>query len=91
VREYLEMLNDAAFGGTTPVAPRRINLAGPVSCWTAATREAAFYAYGTNYLIEIDHAVTVDVEAMTQVRQAEVVAQPRMIERTQQRFGIWLR
>jgi hypothetical protein len=30
-----------------------------------------------------------DVEATTAVRQAEVTAQRRMIERTQERFGIW--
>ncbi len=31
----------------------------------------------------------VDVEATTSVRQAEVTAQRRMIDRTQERFGIW--
>ena len=31
----------------------------------------------------------VDVEATTSVRQAEMTAQRRMIERTQERFGIW--
>ena len=35
------------------------------------------------------HAVIVDVEATTSVRQAEVTAQRRMIERTQDRFGLW--
>ena len=89
VREYLEVLDDAAFGGSTPVVPKRINLTDPASRWTAATRERAFYAYSTNYLIDLDHAVIVDVEATTSVRQAEVTAQRRMIERTQARFGIW--
>jgi len=89
VREYLDVLDDAAFGGATPVTPKRINLTDPASRWTAATREAAFYSYSTNYLIDLDHAVIVDVEATTSVRQAEVTAQRRMIERTQERFGIW--
>ena len=31
----------------------------------------------------------VDVETTTSVRKAEVTAQRRMIERTQERFGIW--
>jgi hypothetical protein len=70
------VLDDAAFGGTTPVTPRRINLTDPASRWTAATREAAFYSYSTNYLIDLDHAVIVDVEATTSVRQAEVTARP---------------
>ena len=74
VREYLEVLDDAAFGGATPVTPKRINLTDPASRWTAATREAAFYSYSTNYLIDLDHAVIVDVEATTSVRQAEVTA-----------------
>ena len=89
VREYLEVLDDAAFGGATPVTPKRINLTDPAARWTAATREAAFYSYSTNYLIDLDHAVIVDVEATTSVRQAEVTAQRRMIERTQERFGLW--
>jgi transposase len=88
VREYLDVLDDAAFGGATLVLPKRIALTDPASRWTAATRERAFYAYSTNYLIDLDHAVIVDVEATTSVRQAEVTAQRRMIERTQDRFGI---
>jgi hypothetical protein len=80
VREYPEVLDDAAFGGATLVTPKRINLTDPAARWTAATREAAFYSYSTNYLIDLDHAVIVDVEATTSVRQAEVTAQRRMIE-----------
>jgi transposase len=89
VAEYLEVLDDAAFGGSTPVPPKRINITDPAARWTAATRERAFYAYSTNYLIDLDHAVIVDVEATTAIRQAEVLAQRRMIERTQDRFGLW--
>jgi hypothetical protein len=33
--------------------------------------------------------VIVDVEASTAIRQAEVTAQRTMIDRTQERFGIW--
>jgi hypothetical protein len=51
--------------------------------------ERAFFAYCTNYLIDLKRAVIVDVEATTAVRQAEVTAQQRMIDRTQQRFGLW--
>ena len=54
-------IDDAAFGGATPVEPKRINLTEPAARWTAATREAAFYSYSTNYLIDLDHAVIVDV------------------------------
>ncbi|MGC6331833.1 transposase [Rhizorhabdus sp. FW153] len=89
VREYLAVLDDAAFGGATPVAPRQLAVADPAARWTAASRERAFFAYSTNYLIDLDNAVIVDVEATTAVRQAEVTAQRRMIERSHARFGLW--
>jgi transposase len=89
VREYLAVLDDAAFGAATPVVPKQLAVADPAARWTAASRERAFFAYSTNYLIDLDHAVIVDVEATTAVRQAEVTAQRRMIERTQERFGLW--
>jgi len=89
VREYLAVLDDAAFGGATPVPPKQLAVADPAARWTAATRERAFFAYSTNYLIDLEHAVIVDVEATTSIRQAEVMAQRRMIDRVQTRLGLW--
>jgi len=89
VREYLEVLDEAAFGGATPVTPKFISIADPASRWTGANGGLAFFAYCTNYLIDLKHAVIMDVEATTAVRQAEVTAQRRMLDRTQERFGIW--
>jgi transposase len=89
VREYLAVLDDAAFGAATPVVPKQLAPTDPAARWTAASRERAFFAYSTNYLIDLDHAVIVGVEATTSVRQAEVTAQRRMIERAQERFGLW--
>jgi transposase len=89
VREYLAVLDDAAFGAATPVVPKFISHADPGSRWTGANGGLAFFAYCTNYLIDLKHAVIVDVEATTAVRQAEVTAQQRMIDRTQERFGLW--
>ena len=89
VREYLAVLDDAAFGAATPVVPKFLAPADPASRWTCAHGGQAFYAYSTNYLIDLKHAVIVDVEATTAVRQAEVTAQRRMIERAQERFGLW--
>src|SRR3984893_2824694 len=89
VQEYLSVLDDAAFGGATPVVPKFISHADPASRWTGANGGLAFFAYCTNYLIDLKHAVILDVEATTAVRQAEVTAQRRMIDRTQERFGLW--
>src|SRR5438105_11378641 len=89
VREYLAVLDDAAFGAATPVMPKFISSADPASRWTGANGGLAFFAYCTNYLIDLKHAVILDVEATTAIRQAEVTAQQRMIDRTQERFGLW--
>ncbi len=88
-REYLAVLDEAAFGGATPVVPKFISAADPASRWTGADGGLAFFAYCTNYLIDLKHAVIMDVEATTAVRQAEVTAQRVMLDRTQERFGIW--
>ena len=88
-REYLAVLDEAAFGGATPVVPKFISGSDPASRWTGANGGLAFFAYCTNYLIDLKHAVIMDVEATTAVRQAEITAQRVMLDRTQQRFGIW--
>src|SRR5580692_8569139 len=75
VREYLAVLDDAAFGAATPVVPKFISSADPASRWTGANGGLAFFAYCTNYLIDLKHADIVDVEATTAIRQAEVTAQ----------------
>ena len=89
VREYLAVLDDAAFGAATPVVPKFVSPADPAARWTGANGGLAFFAYCNNYLIDLKHAVIVDVEATTAIRQAEVTAQQRMIDRTQERFGLW--
>jgi transposase len=89
VDEYLAVLDDAAFGAATEVAPKFISPADPAARWTGAHGGQAFFAYSTNYLIDTDHAIIVDVEATTAIRQAEVLAAKRMIERAMERFDLY--
>ena len=42
-----------------------------------------------NYLVDIENAIIVDVEATTAIRQAEVLAAKRMIERSMERFELY--
>ena len=86
VKEYLAVLDDAAFGGATSVEPKFVSPTDPAARWTAAAGGPAFYAYADNYLIDLKHAVILDVEATTAVRQAEVTAAKTMITRTADRF-----
>lgn len=93
VREYLDTLDEAAFGAATPVVPKFTAHSDPASQWTAARKGPAFFAYSDNYLIDTDHGIIMDVEATRSVRQAEVGSARRMLDRTEQRFGIrpdWL-
>ena len=80
---------DAAFGAATEVTPKFISPADPAARWTGAHGGQAFFAYSTNNLIDVQHAVIVDVEATTAIRQAEVLAARRMIERSMDRFGLY--
>ena len=89
VQEYLAVLDDAAFGAATEVTPKFISPADPAARWTGAHGGQAFFAYSTNYLIDVDNAIIVDVEATTAIRQAEVLAAKRMIERSMERFALY--
>jgi transposase len=88
VDEYLAVLDDAAFGAATPVTPKFISPADPAARWTGAHGGLAFFAYSANYLVDLDNAIVVDVEATTAIRQAEVTAAKRMIDRTKERFDL---
>src|ERR1700756_5147221 len=89
VAEYLAVLDDAAFGAATPVTPKYISLSDPASRWTAAQAGPASFAYCTNYLIDLDHAVIVDAEPSAAVRQGELAACRTMVERSNQRLGLY--
>jgi radical SAM protein with 4Fe4S-binding SPASM domain len=88
VAEYLAVLDDAAFGGATPVEPKFVSPTDPAARWTAASGGPAVYAYADNYLIDLKNAVIMDVEATTAVRQAEVTAAKTMLDRTAAQHGV---
>jgi hypothetical protein len=88
VREYLDVLDDEAFGAASEVKPKFTAHADPASQWTAARKGPAFFAYSDNYLIDTDHGIIMDVDASRSIRQAEVGAMRKMIDRTDERFGL---
>jgi transposase len=56
VREYLEALeesNPSSDLADATTAPKNISLTDPAARWTAAPGGPAFYAYSTNYLIDL--------------------------------------
>ena len=88
VKDYVERLDDAAFGAASDVVPKFVSPSDPASQWTGTHKGPAFFAYADNYLIDTKHTVIVDVEASRAIRPAEVGAARTMIERTEERFGM---
>lgn len=88
VREYLETLDDAAFGAASPVKPKFTSHSDPASQWTGARGGPAYFAYSANYLIDTDNAVILDVEATRSIRQAEVAAVQTMVDRVSETFDL---
>jgi transposase len=84
VREYLDALDDA----NETVTRKNISFTDPAASWTAGPGGPAFYAYSTNYLIDVKAGIVMDVEATTANRAEEVEATRAMIERVESRFGL---
>ena len=88
VREYLDTLDEAAFGAASEVQPKFTSHSDPASQWTAARKGPAFFSYSDNYLIDTDHGVIIDVEATRSIRQAEVGSTKTMLDRVRDKFGM---
>src|SRR5262247_1423539 len=80
----------AGLGDEDPTADRKppkvISPTDPCSAWTAKANKRVQFGYGLNYLIDIEHAVIVDVEATPARTYDEVAATKTMLERTEQRL-----
>src|SRR5271170_3562583 len=88
VREYLDTLDEAAWGAASKVAPKFISPSDPAAQWTGAHKGHAFFAYSDNYLIDLKAAIIIDVEATRASRRAEVGAAQTMLDRTEACFGL---
>src|SRR4029450_7263318 len=60
----------------------------PCSAWTAKANKRVQFGYGLNYLIDIENAVIVDVEATPARAYDGVAATKTMIKRTDERLGL---
>jgi transposase len=85
VREYLEAIDE---DNTQTKSTRKISPTDPAASYTAAPVGPAFYAYSTNYLIDTDHGIIMDVEPSTANRTQEAESTRTMINRVEDRFGV---
>jgi len=88
VREYLQALD----GEHSPVNPDRkpkaLSPTDPTAAWTARGRNKIMFGYSLNYLIDMENAVIVDVEATPTRISKEVEATETMIDRASKAFNL---
>jgi transposase len=87
VAEFLTALDDED-GNADRKLPKVISPVDPCSAWTAKANKRVQFGYGLNYLIDIENAVIVDVEATPARTYDEVAATKTMITRTEERLGL---
>jgi hypothetical protein len=81
VREYLAALDEKAEPSPDRKPPKVISPSDLSSAWTATANKGVPFGYGLNYLIDIDNAVIVDVEATPARAYDEVAATKTMLDR----------
>ena len=88
VREYLDILDDAAFGRQALWSRSSYITRTQPHNGAALAVAPAYFAYSTNYLIDTDSAVILDIEPTRSIRQAEVDFVETMIDRVQKVHGL---
>jgi len=88
VVEYLAALDETAEPNPDRKIPKVISPSGPTSAWEAKANKRVQFGYGLNYLIDIENAVIVDVEATPARTYDEVAATKTMINRTEACFDL---
>ena len=85
VREYLIALDK---NNSTGTLPKSISPTDPAARLTGAPGGPAFYAYSTNYLIDLKAGIIVDAEATPAYRTDEVNSTRTMVNRVEDRFDM---
>jgi IS5 family transposase len=78
VAEFLSSLDDEGSDADRKL-PKVISPTDPCSAWTAKANKRVQFGYGLNYMIDLEHAVIVDVEATPARTYDEVAATRTMI------------
>ena len=68
--------------------PKHVSTTDPSATWTAAPGGPAFFAYCTNYLIDLQAGIVVDVEASSVNKTTGVDGTKAMIERVEEKYDM---
>jgi transposase len=88
VQEYLAALESDNPPVNPDQPPKALSPSDPAAAWTTRGRHKVMFAYSLNYLIDLENAVVLDVEATPTRISKEVDATETMIERVGERFAL---
>jgi hypothetical protein len=88
VSDYLAALESENPPINPKQKPKAMSPTDPTAAWTTRGRHKVMFGYSLNYLIDMENAVILDVEATPTRLSKEVDATETMIERTEQRFAL---
>jgi transposase len=88
VRDYLAALESDNPPINPDQPPKALSPSDPAAAWTTRGRHKVMFGYSLNYLIDMENAVVLDVEATPTRISKEVDATETMIERTEERFAL---
>ena len=83
VREYLDALDNDPSARRTQ---KKVSVTDPMAQWAGDKGPGQFY-YSTNYLIDIEHNIILDVEPTPAHRTAEVASTRTMIDRVETKLA----
>jgi transposase len=88
VSEYLVALESENPPVNPSQKPKAMSPTDPCAAWTTRGRHKVMFGYSLNYLIDMETAVILDVEATPTRISKEVDATETMIERVEERFAL---
>ncbi len=88
VQEYLVALESENPPINPNQKPKAMSPSDPSAAWTTRGRHKVMFGYSLTYLIDMEHAVIVDVEATPTRISNEVDATETMMERVEERFAL---
>ncbi len=88
IKEYVAALETGNSPLNPDQKPKALSPTDPTAAWTRRGRNKVMFGYSLNYLIDMENAVIVDVEATPTRISKEVDATETMLERTEERFAL---
>ena len=88
IKEFIAALENENSPINPSQKPKAMSPTDPAAAWTTRGRHKVMFGYSLNYLIDMENAVILDVEATPTRISKEVDATGTMIERVEERFAL---